>query len=151
MAYSAADIANRFILLAHNAGTALTPMQLLKLVYLSHGWMLALYNKQLIEEDVEAWTYGPVIRDLYHDLKIYRSQPVINRLASKGQQLGGQELHLIDQVYQIYGKRSGPQLSALTHMPNTPWDITRKSYGAGAIIPQKLIKKHFVELSKRAQ
>ena len=38
-----------------------TPMGIVKLVYLAHGWQLGWDGEPLINEPVEAWTYGPVI------------------------------------------------------------------------------------------
>lgn len=49
-------IANYFIELAKNDDNLVSPI---KLVYFAHGWCLALANKPLINEKVEAWQYGP--------------------------------------------------------------------------------------------
>ena len=46
---------------------------IMKLVYISHGWMLGLYNKSLFKQPVLAWLYGPVVSDIYHGLRKYRS------------------------------------------------------------------------------
>ena len=43
-----------------------TPMHIIKLVYLSHGWMLGLHDTPLLWEPVEAWQYGPVVPSVYH-------------------------------------------------------------------------------------
>ena len=71
MTTSARAVANELIELAKQEGRAFTPLQLLKLVYIAHGWMLGLRQKPLIRDRIEAWKYGPVIPALYHDLKRY--------------------------------------------------------------------------------
>ena len=38
-----------------------TPMHVLKLVYLCHGWVLGLTDQALIDEPVEAWQYVPPV------------------------------------------------------------------------------------------
>ena len=43
-----------------------TPMHVIKLVYLAHGWMLGFTSRALINEAVEAWTYGPVVPSTYY-------------------------------------------------------------------------------------
>ena len=45
---------SRLLHLGNQSGAGLTPMQVLKLVYISHGWMLGLHQRPLFEEDVEA-------------------------------------------------------------------------------------------------
>ena len=72
MPYDAATVANRFIELAESdSGRRLTPMQLIKLTYIAHGFSLAIKNRPLLDESVEAWRYGPVIPSLYRKLKSY--------------------------------------------------------------------------------
>ena len=62
--HSSIRIAVEFLELAKNQThyKEITTMQLLKLVYIAHGWMLGLYDKPLISDEVEAWQYGPFIR-----------------------------------------------------------------------------------------
>ena len=64
MRYKALAIANYYIDKANVEDTPLDHLRLQKLVYLAHGWHLAIHGRPLIEESVEAWKYGPVIADL---------------------------------------------------------------------------------------
>ncbi|WP_347264828.1 type II toxin-antitoxin system antitoxin SocA domain-containing protein, partial [Nitrobacter sp.] len=100
-------IANRFLEIATEKGDTLTPMQLLKLVYIAHGWMLGLYGVPLIVDEVQAWKYGPVIPSLYKAISKNRDQPVRGPLSCQRQeQLVEVENSLIKQVFDIYGSRS---------------------------------------------
>ncbi|KQH74402.1 Panacea domain-containing protein [Xylella fastidiosa] len=54
----------------------LTPLQVLKLVYLAHGWCLGVHTQPLIDELVEAWRAGPLIRSLYNVIKQDRSSGI---------------------------------------------------------------------------
>lgn len=144
-------VANRFLALADAKGDALTPMQLLKLVYMAHGWMLGLVGRPLIKEEVEAWQYGPVIPELYNAVRRYKSQPVAAQIEGVDGYLDGEETHIIDQVYQIYGQRSGPALSRLTHQPDSPWAKVYKRGSFGLEIPNDLIEDHYAMLAKRSQ
>ena len=77
MAYSARTVANYLIeAKSKEGGTPPTPMQLLKLVYIAHGWNLAINDRPLINDRVEAWRYGPVIPKIYQDLKQWGNTPV---------------------------------------------------------------------------
>ena len=71
--HSSLAIANEFLRRAKDDGRELTQMHLQKLVYLAHGWCLAVTGKPLIEEKIQAWDYGPVIKPLYDALKSYGS------------------------------------------------------------------------------
>ena len=73
--FDAKAIAN-FLLALDEMGHALTPMKLQKLVYFSHGWHLAMLNSALIDENVEAWAFGPVIPSLYHEFKEFGNSPI---------------------------------------------------------------------------
>ena len=41
-------------------------LRLQKLVYLSFGWFWAVYKKDLFEDEIQAWKYGPVIPLVYY-------------------------------------------------------------------------------------
>src|SRR5687768_4006741 len=74
--HDARNVANEFLRQAKERGTKLTNMELQKLVYIAHGYSLAILDRPLIKQYVEAWRYGPVIPDLYHALRQYRSGDV---------------------------------------------------------------------------
>ncbi|UMM08417.1 DUF4065 domain-containing protein [Gluconobacter frateurii] len=141
--HSASAVANRFLELAEDAGHQLTPMQVLKLVYLAHGWMLGLYHRPLISERIEAWKYGPVIPRLYDVMRHFRSSPVTEVLPCGDHIITDQEEDIIKQVYEIYGDLSGPALSRITHEKDTPWSQTYDPNGFGDEIPNTLIERYY--------
>ena len=67
--YSAIAVANCFLDIADAQSRPITPLKIQKLVYIAHGWHLAIYEEPLIVELVEAWKWGPVIPLLYHEFK----------------------------------------------------------------------------------
>ena len=69
MKHDARSVANSLIEKSIEAGSCLTPLEIIKLVYFCHGWMLGLYRRPLIKQNVQAWRYGPVVADVYHCLK----------------------------------------------------------------------------------
>ena len=146
MPVRARTVANEFIRLAGADRRSLTPLQLIKLTYIAHGWMLALYQRPLITDDVEAWKYGPVIPDLYRAMKQYGSGYVTNDLGTWGTtspELDDTERDIIRQVYALYGNMNGVQLSALTHQPGTPWSQTWNDDGKNGVIANDLIAEHY--------
>jgi uncharacterized phage-associated protein len=70
------SVANEFIGLAAQNDKFVTPMHLEKLCYMAHGFTLALLDRPLTRNIIEAWDYGPVYPDLYDSLKMYGSGTV---------------------------------------------------------------------------
>lgn len=157
MPHSSLVIANEFIGRSIDApGRGLTQMQVQKLVYLAHGWALGAYDEPLIEDPVEAWKFGPVIRPLYAALSHYGSSP-INRKIRWGEDtilygadddgIAQEDLpewnqSIVDMVWDNYGAFPAFKLSALTHEPGTPWSQTYRE-GHKRIIKTEVIRDHF--------
>lgn len=74
------SVANELIQRAHQAGRTITPMQVIKLTYYCHAWMLGLYHRPLLNDAVEAWPYGPMIPQLYHCLRQHGARPLRQRI-----------------------------------------------------------------------
>ncbi|WP_273979441.1 Panacea domain-containing protein [Vibrio parahaemolyticus] len=161
--YSAKAIANAFLELAESEGAKIEPMKMQKLVYIAHGWALGLMGEPLIREDVQAWKYGPVIQDLYHEFKRYGRDPIVHRatdihldhaslkLIEDTPEVSPEDSDahaLIEKVWEVYSKFSGPQLSNITHMSGTPWDTTFNGEHQ-RVIDNEVIKHHYQELSNK--
>lgn len=128
MSYSSAAIANYFIKKATEQERVLSPLKLIKLVYLAHGWHLALEKEPLINEPIVAWQYGPVIASLYHRFKKFGNDNIteyapVNVSDEKHLTTSKNTLALLDRVWEVYNKLTAIQLSNLTHEKNSPWDI----------------------------
>lgn len=141
-------VANRFLELAREERKALTPMQLLKLVYIAHGWMLGLNNRSLINQPVEAWQYGPVVRDVYNGVRHYGRNSVSADIWAPTGGLDYLEDDMVKQTYALYGDMDGIALSNITHMPNTPWAQTYKPNSFGTRIDNDLIAAHYQRLMR---
>lgn len=142
------SVANYFIQKSFETGVPLTPMKLIKLVYIAHGWHRGYFSKNLIDDAVEAWPYGPVIPELYHKVKRYGRGAVTGTIEGYGV-LGDDHNPfpeentrvLLENVWKNYGSYDGLNLSAMTHQPGTPWDLTWNS--TKGIIPNQLIEQHY--------
>jgi uncharacterized phage-associated protein len=139
-------VAEYMLKLAQEDRSPLTPMQVLKLVYIAHGWQLGLHGRPLVCEPIEAWQYGPVIPSLYHKYKRYGSNFIQEFPSESPTCFDSEEQNIIRQVWQGYGRRSGISLSSLTHEPGTPWAITVQQSVLGAVISNDLIEDHYRRL-----
>jgi len=148
MAYDARTIANEFLKIAAKAGRKLTNMQVQKLVYIGHGYTLAILHDPLIEQPVEAWRYGPVVENLYKSLRQYGAGQVTELIPTPfNEQVSEDASAIIKTVYEAYSRFSGPQLSTMTHKAGTPWaDVYDPQSFYNQEIPNTLIERYYVNL-----
>ena len=147
-------VANFFVGKSLSTGKELTPMKVVKLVYISHGWYLALKKEPLLSEAVEAWKYGPVVRNVYDSFKKFGNSRITEFAFDLDimtyPKISNENTNaFLNKIWDVYGHFTGIQLSALTHQENTPWDIVwNKENGKdkiGATIPNELIEKHYIK------
>lgn len=151
MKYTALDVAAAFIRLGSEDRNSLTNMQVQKLTYIANGYYLAIFGKQLFGDEIRAWQYGPVIPDLYDKLRKYRNNTIDTPPSGAKPIAKDSDADLlIRQVYKVYGKMLGWQLSNLTHQANTPWSNTWNVKKFGAISADE-IRSHYRELLERSR
>lgn len=148
-AYPSIFIANKVLELPEASNYNFTPMKLLKMVYLCHGWCLGILGMALIKERVMAWKYGPVIEELYYAIRHYGSMPVKNPIMFESGgivpcTLSEEHGELIKAVYNKYKHLDGLQLSTITHEKDSPWDRTQNMYKIKTI-HNDLIKNFYIE------
>lgn len=90
-----------------------------KLVYFAHGFYLAFYDKPLIEEQLEAWQWGPIFPSLYYALFGHNIPEVMASLT--GVKDPQQRAFLESLASGLRSVRTS-QLSATAHMPGSPWN-----------------------------
>lgn len=136
MSYAPRHVANALLWKAKKEGAQLTHMKLQKLAFFLHAWSLALNDKPVINEEFQAWNYGPVSSSLYHELKNFGSSPIANYLVEIDPLSGTQTAkvpkqsdlafwNLVDQVWKRYGDMTAAQLSTLSHEAGGPWHKVR--------------------------
>lgn len=162
-------IANEILRLARDSGRPLTQMQIQKLVYIAHGWNLAVNGEALTVDQPRAFPYGPVYRALSEALSRYGTRAV-DRLIRVRDFGGGvfydaddpdgdrearaflsdPERAVVRRVFNDYGAFHAFQLSALTHERHTPWsEVYNNGRGQYNEIGNRLIRDHFVELGRK--
>lgn len=145
--HSAAEVANVFIELAQRDSVFLSNMRLQKLVYIAYGYCLAILGRPLFDDEIQAWEYGPVIPDLYHQLKKFGAGEVTEFIPEVGGIPGdGSERQIIENVWQAYSGFSALELSGITHNEGTPWSVAWKEGKPHVAIPNHLIQPHYEKL-----
>ncbi len=162
-------VANYFLDLAAERGEKLTQMKLQRLVYLAHGWQLGLTGSPLLNEAIQAWSYGPVVRSLYKAFEDAGDGPIIEKAAEfvperipeiripdlneSADPEAGSVRRLLTRIWNVYGELSGIQLSKLSREAGTPWDRVHNKH-SGSIpkyetIPDEWIKEYFENQASR--
>lgn len=136
------QVADQILWLRRSLST--TPMHILKLTYLCHGWMLGHYGRSLINEPVEAWRYGPVVPSQYRTYKSFGGKSIKIVPVNQTDEFDSDQNGLIQAVLNAYEDYSPWALSAITHQPDTPWyKVYRDGQGVGSIIPNDLIQNYY--------
>ena len=131
---SAQSVANFFLDQAEREGIPITPMKLVKLVYIAYGWHLALTGRRLFDEPIEAWKHGPVVPSLYHEFKDFGNKPIDRRSYDLNEETFEFFVPRIDKsrndtsivlskVWASYRHFSGWNLRNLTHEVGSPWSL----------------------------
>ena len=153
---SAILIADYF--LANTRPKSLSPLMVNKLVYLAHGYTLALYDISLIVDKVEAWKYGPVIPSLFYTMHNYGDNKIDKllycntytkdptKMADRKEFLG-KNLHqydkILDMIIKTYSSMDITSLLGIMHAKDTPWYKYYKTGKYGVKIPDKMTQKYF--------
>ncbi|MDE2956338.1 MAG: DUF4065 domain-containing protein [Bacteroidota bacterium] len=123
--------------MCERSGWTLTQLSLHKLLYVAQMYHLWRYKRPLVDNQFEAWEFGPVIPELYHELKRFGSKPITNVYRSWRSIPAGTERDTLDRVVEDLSDLSGAQLIGVTHWSGGAW---RKNYVRGArhvVIPMK--------------
>lgn len=155
----ALSIANYFIRLAKGEDKVIRPLKLMKLVYIAHGYMLALLDRPTDGaklEKVEAWQYGPVFPSVYYSFNKYGRRPIteeakvinFDAVDSPGDiftiPIITEEIEqkICRLVWEKYGIYTDSTLVDTLHADGTPW---RKVYvkGLNRVIPDYITKSYY--------
>ena len=120
--------------------------KLQKLTYYAQAWNLAINNKKLFDNNIEAWANWPVVPKLYEKYRscwygdISTDEKFDKTLFSK------EELNILNEVYEIYWVYDSDYLVWLTHKER-PWLEARweleESETSNNIIKEDIMKDFY--------
>lgn len=147
--YSALDIAKWFINRSYldeklypDDAQPLTNMKLQKLLYYAQSMSLAVFNRKLFKEEVEAWIHGPVVDNVYKVYKVCGASPINEEepvCFDKDIEI------LLEYIYEKFGIYTPLQLRSLTHSEN-PYKKTFVDGEYHIKINDELLKSNFEDL-----
>jgi uncharacterized phage-associated protein len=161
MPYDPIAIANSFLEIARGDKENINSMKLLMLVYYTHGWALARYNKPLINEEVQAMEFGPIIPSIYNEFARFGLHPIKgygavydgkNLVQARVNHDDRATIGLLREVWEAYGGFTDVQLSNMSHADDGPWAKAWKENTAGlrsVSIRNDDVREFFVGLTSR--
>ena len=145
-------VANAFIQRSLDDDSPITPMEVQKLVFFTHGWMLGIHETPLHYGQWEAWKHGPVLPVVYHNLSYFGANPITETIRfADDPDFNEVEQGMIDFVYRDYRPMGAVRLSGLTHLKGSPWEqVKRKRWGSN-VIPNELIQDYFANMARKIE
>lgn len=142
-------IANHMLIIAN--GRALTQRQIHSLLFVAHGWTLAIDGEPLVSGHVSAADRGPsflAIRQHFGKFGIEAATTLLRprRGPAFAAPISETEEKILAKTWQRYGK-SLTSMIGITHAEGTPWSNTYFGHRRGGIIPESEIKSFFTRLA----
>lgn len=145
----ALDLAAHIINHCIKIGNPITNLKLQKILYFLDMTYLVNVKKRLINENFEAWQYGPVVKEVYDKYSSYAASPIELEQAFKEELPDGYEKKITNKIETLANTRAW-DLVDISHKKDSPWDKTYKGgLGNHKIIDNSLLYKNAEEIRTR--
>lgn len=122
-------------------GTPVEKTRLNKLLFFAQGHALAELGHGLFQNQIDAWSFGPVVAVVYTGFEKILEDTKKNGISDI--QIAPDELDIIMDVWDHYHLYTATELVTLTHEQGTPWQETYKPGEKNIHISIDLIKRFF--------
>lgn len=144
--YSATTIAKWFVDWANAEDADLSNLKLQKLLYYAQGHHLAVFGQPLFNDKIQAWSHGPVVPDVYHQFKGFKSGSILlnDDDPFDWDDVDPDTTQFLIKVWNTYGGIAAWKLRNMTHA-ESPWKdhFTQGEYYT--VIPEDEIRAFFLE------
>ena len=142
---SSLAIANYFISRSIQENRPLEHRKLQKLLYIAHGWHLAITGNPLLDEDLVAFSFGVVVVGVFRHLIWYGLDPVDELIEIEEETVFNEsQIWVLEKVWLNHGRYSNDDLRDLCKNPNAS---CLKYYNASpknvVAIPDEVIAESF--------
>src|SRR5262245_15945017 len=110
---NAHEVADHIIRFCQDRGEPPTHLKVQKLVYYAHAWHLALRDRPLFGDRIEAWVHGPVVRTIYDRFRQQQWKPIVER--PDAPDIDADTAAFIDDVMAEYATEGAYALERMTH------------------------------------
>lgn len=144
--YDACDIAAYIITHEHKSGREISNLRLQKLLYFVQAYIVRTTGAFCFDEDMEAWTYGPVVPSVYYKYDIFAGLDIIEDKTARAPYIDKKTKQGIDKILDYLSHYRVSQLVNITHDQN-PWQFAY-SNGLKSVITKDSMREYFKRSSK---
>ena len=137
--YTASKISNYIVNKCCLENKPISNLQLQKVLYFLQKKFLQEKGYPLFSDEIEAWTFGPVVRKVYFKFCGFGASPLFE-LSDDKVQFNIEDKKIIDDLIEKYRDKNPWELVEESHTKGRAWDIVY-NHGVGnkKIIPKELI------------
>lgn len=144
-------VAKYFLQLGEKSKIKVTNKKLQKLLYYAQAWSLALENKAIFKEPIEAWIHGPVVPQIYRQYKKFGFGQITDDSLIDQAPINPYR-GILDEIWRVYGKYDSDYLELLTHNED-PWIFARSEIdikkASQVIISHEIMRTYYSSLYKK--
>lgn len=143
--YKALTIARYIIEKCNDEKKSISNLKLQKILYFVQANFLVSKNQPCFSEQIEAWDFGPVVPEVYHEYKIYGGASIPAFFRDNAiSVISTNDKKLIDEMIDSCADYSASALVEITHN-QSPWLEAYNKPGKNNVITNESIKNFFAE------
>jgi uncharacterized phage-associated protein len=125
---------------------SLSNLEMQKIAFIAEMLHLGREDTPLINEDWQAWSYGPVQPDLYHRAKIFGADPVRDIFVEPILAPHGSRSRAVHDAFNLMQNLTPGQMINITHQPGGAWATNYRQGSKNKIIPKPAIRAEYETL-----
>jgi uncharacterized phage-associated protein len=130
----------------------LSNLKLQKMLYLAQMLYLGTHHERLLNGNFEAWDYGPVLPDVYREVKAYGSGAIRSLFFGRGPVNDEARKNTLDEAYDQLAPMSAGQLVNITHWSGGAWAKNYVTGGRHILIPDAdIIAEYEARVAKASE
>ena len=141
--YNVLDIAKYIIFYCRRRGYLITNLKLQKLLYFIQAEFLVSIGAPCFNEEIEAWDFGPVVPEVYHEYKSFGNSNIILPEDDELPFIRKTDRNRIKGMVDEGAQYSASDLVRITHN-QAPWKNAYKRY-YNNVITKDAIQDYFTE------
>ena len=142
--YDVLDVCKYVINYINRKGYVISNLKLQKILYFIQAYFLAFTTEQrpCFRNKIEAWDFGPVVPDAYHEYKQYGGSSIPIAISGNDSIIDEEDRKYMEEVIDQFSKYSATALVTITHNQE-PWRSVYRKGERNIEITTDSIKDYF--------